>query len=259
MTQTEIEKTTDAPLAVQPVSIEALLGAALAEGRSADEVKQIHELMKDVQAQRALGAFNRAFVEFKKDCPPIPRTKRTEQYTRVTDDGRKVSGAYADLEGIAKVVDPVLRAFGLSYRWTNTTLVDGEMTVTCRLAHVDGHYEDSPSPPFPVGPVNRGQSAPQASASVSTYARRYSLISALGLTTVDEDDDGRGENGEPVEAISEEQAHHLNDKLIEAEADKTRFLKWARVGSLGEITTDKYEACVREIQRKIDANRRDGT
>jgi hypothetical protein len=253
-------KPAEAPLAaVQPVSIEALLGAALAEGRSAEEVKQIHELMKDVQAHRALAAFNWAFVEFKRNCPPIPRTRRTKQYQRITADGRSVDGSYADLEGIEKVVGPALLDCGLSYRWIDTKVSEGQMVVVCRLAHVDGHYEDSPSPAFPVGQATKGQSAPQASASVSTYACRYSLKNSLGLTTVDEDDDGRGENAEPAETITEEQQHTIQDLIIQAEADRLLFLKFFEVKQLGEIPSGRFEEACRMLNQKIEAKRKGPT
>jgi hypothetical protein len=273
MTETAIEKTGAAPLAlVQPVSIEALIGAALAEGRSAEEVKQIHELYRDVKADQAREAFNRAFVQFKELCPKIPRNRKTDQYTRVTADGRQVPGTFADLETITKIVDPVLLQCRMSYRWTDTQLVEGLMVVVCRLAHVDGHSEDSPSPPFPIGkPImsragKQVQSVQQVSASTSTYARRYSLISALGLTTVDEDDDGRGDNGEPAETITEEQARELNDLLIaatattgECEAWTERLLKRAGVETLGEVPVPFFEDFAKKLQDKIDADRKEGT
>jgi hypothetical protein len=250
-----------APLATVQPTIEMLLGAALAAGRSAAEVKELRELHRDMKADRALEAFNRAFVQFKKECPPIPRTRKTDQYTRVTADGRRVQGDFADLETIAKVVNPVLLRHGLSYRWTDTKLIDGLMVVTCRLAHEDGHSEDSPSPPFPVGkPIvskagNQVQSVQQVSASTSTYARRYSLISALGLTTVDEDDDGLGENGEPAGSITEEQAKTIQDLIIQSEADRVRFLKLFGVQQVSEIPGNRFEEACGKLNQKIVANR----
>ncbi len=273
MAETAIEKAEAAPLAlVQPVSIEALLGAAMADGRSADEIQQLHEIIRTRKADLNLEAFNRAFVEFKRNCPPIPRNRRTTQYTRVTDDGRRVDGSYADLETIEKVVGSVLLACGLSYRWTDTKLVDGEIVVTCRLAHVDGHSEDSPSPPFKVGrPIQSKagkdvQSVQQVSASTWTYARRASLTNALGLTTVDEDDDGLGEPGEPVETITEDQARELNDMLIEAtnskkqyEESKVRMLGRAGVATIEEVPATFHADFCKKLQDKIDVDRKDGT
>ncbi len=274
MTDTPTENQTDllatdtpaAPLATVAPDPVAFLQAALQSERSPEELQQLHELYQSVQADHARAAFNRAFVKFKRGCPPIPRTRRTTQYKRVTDDGRTVDGSYADLEGIEKVVGPVLLDCGLSYRWIDTKVVDGDMVVVCRLAHVDGHYEDSPSPPFPMGQVNAGQSKPQASASVSTFARRYSLVSGLGLTTVDEDDDGRGENSEPAETITEEQARELNDMLIEAtrtkgecEAWTDRMLKRAGVSKLAEVPVTFHDEFAKKLQGKIDADRSEGT
>ncbi|MHC4407293.1 MAG: ERF family protein [Planctomycetota bacterium] len=264
MTDTAIETTEAAPLAtVQPVTIDALLGAALVEGRSADELNQLHELYRTRKADLAREAFNQAFVQFKKDCPPIPRSIRTEQYKRVTTDGREVPGSYADLEGIEAAIGETLLACGLSYRWIDTQIVDGEMVVTCRLAHVDGYYEDSPSPPFSVARGQAGQSPQQVSASVSTYARRYSLISALGLTTVDPDDDGRGKNAEPVETITEEQANGLNDLIIQAcdgkreavEASKARLYAKYSIDALGGVPANDFDAVCAKVQEKISATR----
>jgi hypothetical protein len=259
-------KPAEAPLApMQPVTIDALLAAAIVEGRSADEVQQLHELIRTRKADLDREAFNRAFIQFKKDCPPIPRTRRTKQYTRVTDDGREVQGSFADLETIAKLVDPVLRDCGLSYRWTDTSMVDGLMVVVCRLAHADGHFEDSPSPPFPIGkPITSRagkdvQSVQQVSASTSTYARRYSLISALGLTTVDEDDDGRGE---PAETITDEQANTLNDLCLQGGETEDRAAAWRAklcaaegVETLGQIQADRFDAVAAKLNAGIKKQR----
>jgi hypothetical protein len=65
------------------------------------------------------------------------------------------------------------------------------------MLHASGQWLESAFPLEPV-PDKSGVVTPQAWGSASTYARRYSLQAALGITTGDVDDDGNLASGNEV-------------------------------------------------------------
>lgn len=249
MTDTKIEKVKTAPLAAP--SIEAIVASAVNDKLPAAELKELLAVYREMQADRAKQAFNLAMADFRAKCPLIPRKRTADIATR--------SGAmkydYAALEDIAAVIDPVLTGLGLSYCWPSTTEDGGKLIVTCRVSHVDGHSE----PGAFVVPVESGagMSAQQKYASASTYARRYSLIAALGLSTVDPDDDGRGDT--PPETISTEEAMHIEDMLnqlgVESEINRARksVLDYIECEKLSDCPAAQYGRVVNKLQLTLDA------
>ena len=91
---------------------------------------------------------------------------------------------YADLGSVLQLLRPVMTAHGLSV--VQMPCNDGDRVgVTTRLMHNSGEWMESTL--FMAVSANAGMSLAQAAGSVITYARRYSLASALGITQVDED------------------------------------------------------------------------
>jgi hypothetical protein len=101
--------------------------------------------------------------------------------------------AFVSLAGVRNHVAPVLAAYGLAV--VQLPGLDGSEPV-CRtmLLHTSGEYIVGTYPLRPAKPD------PQGLGAAYTYARRYSLLSMLGIVG-DEDDDGNaasGGNGAPV-------------------------------------------------------------
>lgn len=99
---------------------------------------------------------------------------------------------YATLDGLIDHVRPGFAANGLSqFQSLETTTADGEMLIGCRtrIMHQSGQWVESGVAYFPVRKDRKGNVTPMAFGSSSTYARRYSLQSLLGLFG-DSDDDG---------------------------------------------------------------------
>ena len=88
---------------------------------------------------------------------------------------------YASLEAVIDVARPVLGAHGLAFMQGLGEYAAGAMTVSTRILHESGEWIESD---FQM-PVSKAD--PQGTASASTYARRYSLMSILGLPAVDDD------------------------------------------------------------------------
>ena len=87
---------------------------------------------------------------------------------------------YADLATVLTYVRPILAKHGLAVTQPVTAL-DGSVVVETVILHTSGE-----SLAFGKLSMPRGQT-PQQTGSAITYARRYSLLSTLGLATADDD------------------------------------------------------------------------
>lgn len=132
------------------------------------------------------GAFAKAQAEF----PTIAKTKSA---TIPTKAGGSYSYSYADLGDIIDAVRPILVEHGLAFAQSAVTALD-KIGIETRIYHTSGHVEIFGPLYLPAGGDAR------AAGSAVTYARRYSLTAALGITS-DEDTDGAGadspEEGHP--------------------------------------------------------------
>ncbi len=123
-------------------------------------------------------AWAAAFVAAQAEMPEISKARRATIRTR---DGGQYAYSYADLPAILAAVSPVLAKHGLGVA-QSVEVVDGGVAVRTRLYHVGGHVEEFGPLVLPAGEDAR------AVGSAVTYARRYSLCAALGISA-DEDDD----------------------------------------------------------------------
>jgi len=125
-----------------------------------------------------------ALLAFQSDPPHIP----------LDGTNRHFDSKHATLSGVTSAVRPVLNKCGLSYLQLLTN-IDGAPALTTILMHTSGEKIEATTPLL-LG----GKSDPQSHGSAITYARRYGLLSILGLVG-DEDDDGHAAtNGKPSQA-----------------------------------------------------------
>lgn len=162
------------------LDVGALLQHAITEKASPENMSQLYALAREMKADSAREAFNLAMQKFQETCPPIVKDR--------TADTGKYKYRYATLEEIAGVIRKPLADVGLSYSF-DCELLSNQITSTCRIRHIDGHSETSKF----TAPIdgNAAMNAMQKTASATSYANRYALRNALGLTIAEEDDDGR--------------------------------------------------------------------
>lgn len=92
---------------------------------------------------------------------------------------------YANLETVTALVNPILAEFDLTF--TQTVRATSEtIRVRTTLIHSSGQIMWTDSAPMPLGPKRDNFTV----AGATTYARRYGLITLLGIEQ-DEDDDGQ--------------------------------------------------------------------
>lgn len=93
-------------------------------------------------------------------------------------------GKYAPLDAVLEMVRPILNECGLVL--TQPTYVDGD-TMFVRTTVVHRTTGESHDCSYPAGPLSLQH---QQLGAGTTYARRYSLLSLLGVFPENEDDDG---------------------------------------------------------------------
>jgi hypothetical protein len=199
-------------------------------------------------ATEAERAFTLAMAAFRAACPPVQRRTENAQF-KVTRDGRQVNRMYASLDDIAATIRKPLGKHGFSYRWSDAIVEPGKLTLSCVVSHAGGHSKSS-SITLPTE-SKAGCSEAQKVGAILTYAQRYSLINALGLTSCDEDNDANDEA--PAERISESDLLALEVALDDAKADVAKFRQYMGVERLADIPASRVRAAFDAIAAKRKA------
>jgi hypothetical protein len=228
----------------QEITPAQMLAIAVQQGADLQKLEKLMDLQERWEANRARKAFDAAISAAKAEIKPVAK-KRKVDYTNKNGGGR-TNYEYEDFAAIASEVDPILAKHGLSYR--HRSKQDGkQLTITCVLSHRDGHFEETSL--TAANDESGNKNGIQAIGSAATYLQRYTLKLALGIAAA-KDDDARSVGKNAAETISKEQIEKLDALLTEVGANKSSFLKWARINSLEEILAKNYDACVKAIEAK---------
>ena len=152
-----------------------LIEMAINQNADIEKLERLMDLQDRWNADQARKAFNVALANFQAICPQIRKLKQGHNYK------------YAPLADIVAQVKTPLSASGLSYRFEQDH--SNMISVTCIVSHTDGHSERTTMTAMPDGSGSKNQV--QAIGSTVQYLMRYTFIGALGITTADEDIDGR--------------------------------------------------------------------
>tara|TARA_R100000541_G_C1889724_1_gene83409 strand:+ start:271 stop:987 length:717 start_codon:yes stop_codon:yes gene_type:complete len=198
-----------------------LIEAAINSGADIEKLERLMDLQERWESNNARKAFFAALSKFNAECPTILKKKSAH------------NSKYAPLGDIHAQIKSTLVSCGLSFRFEQDH--SSGIEVTCLVSHELGHTEKATMKAN--ADTSGSKSAIQAMASTVTYLMRYTLCSALGITTADEDMDGRIDNGL---LISTEQERFLLDKLCTLDdkgnyivhSDGDRALRAAKVENL---------------------------
>ena len=131
----------------------------------------------------------------REEFPPVHKNK-------VADTG-KYKYAYVDLQTVLEAVTPALRKQGLEIIQT----VESGYLATKLVSVVDDALPLSSEVELPTG------TTPQVLGSAITYARRYAIVTMLGLVTED-DDDGSEASGISAKTTTKKMANALPHRLL---------------------------------------------
>ena len=218
------------PVGDSEASVFALLQAAVDKGIPVETMEKLVALHERVADRRAAQEFAEAMSRFQAACPPIQKQSEARITTK---SGTQYRVKYAELDTIARIVNPILRECGLSYSW-DSAVEAKQLKCICTLRHVNGHSVSASfsCPTDASGAMNEQQKV----AAALTYARRQSLVQVLGLTTTEPDTDGVSS-----ETVSESQAADLRAKVKEVAANEYRFLTWLGVECKPEVEFEDYK------------------
>lgn len=164
--------------AVATTSPTHLIEMAINQGADVDKLERLMDMQERWERREAEKAFNRSITIFQSSCPRIVKSKQGHGYK------------YATLGDIHAQIKETAQQCGISWRWETKEQTDERLTVSCIVTHLDGHSRSTESTVF-IEAGNKMQSRTQMVGVATTYAQRYSLIGALGISTADEDMDGR--------------------------------------------------------------------
>jgi uncharacterized protein YecE (DUF72 family) len=198
-----------APASPTPLT---LLQQAIAQGMDIAQLEKLMEMQERWEKRQAEKAFQDAFAEFQSIVPVIRKNK----VNKINSQKGAYSYKSAELGEIAKTIKGALKVTGLSYRWEFEDK-GNKLKVTCLVSHRDGFTKTSDMEADKDD--SGGKNKIQMSGSTATYLQRYTLIGALGLTTADEDNDGRNHSNsqpEQPQLTEEEILDQWRQKVNEA-------------------------------------------
>lgn len=162
-----------------------ILEQAIAKGVDIDQLQKLMDMVAQWEKKEAKKAFMDALSRFQSMVPVLKKGKKADI---VAKSGARYSYKYADLGSITAQIKGSLQECGLSYRWEFQP-EGGKLKAICFISHRDGHTETTTMES--VIDASGGKNDIQMIGSTQTYLQRYTLIGGLGLSTADEDNDGR--------------------------------------------------------------------
>ena len=215
-----------------------LLQQAVEAGTSPEALEKLVALQERILDRNAQAEFTTAMSAFQARCPAVAKKHS------VKDRGGRVMYHYAPLEDIVEQIRDLMAELGLSFSFSSDATERG-IDVTCTIRHRAGHSETSHA--FIPNTKGMNTNAAQDMVIQLTYGKRQTLISALGITTADQDADGITQTIKP---ITDEQVADLTALAIEVKADSAKFLKYLGVTDFESIPARDYGRAVAALEAK---------
>ena len=234
----ERKETSVAEVSQQDSPITALAKLA-AGGASLEVIEQMKGLVEWDDARRARAEFNAAFSKAKK---MFKKAKKTGYNTHLKSH-------YSTLEDYDDATREALSAHGLSWRHKVKTLEGDITSVTCVLAHEQGHSEETDRQAPSYSMTNNAVNKLQSVGIVEEYLRRMTLKALLGLVSDSEfDNDGNGGQGQ--ETITEHEAANLRALADEVHANMAEFCKFFKIEKLEQLPKDRLKQATQMLEAK---------
>ncbi len=156
-----------------------LLNAATNTALDIDKLQRLIDLKERNDKLMAEQAFNAAVAAYKLREPVIVKNGKAEF---MNSRGQQVSYSFARLSDITEAVKAPLAEHGLSFRWEFHDQ-EGRISVTCWLQHAGGHAVSCTASGMPD--TSGSKNALQSVSSTKTYLERMTLLSVLGMSAVE--------------------------------------------------------------------------
>jgi hypothetical protein len=238
---TLVAKNKDGPATVINLTPMDMLERAVSSNAGVEVISKLMDLQDRWQASHARRSFDEAMAAAKAEIPVIMKNREVD----FTSSKGRTNYRHEDLAEIARTVDPILTKHGLSYRFRTTSQPNEPVSVTCIVSHRHGHSEENT---LSAGRDESGnKNSIQAVGSTITYLQRYTLKAALGLAASNDDD---GSASEKPAFITSDQLQRIIALADEVKADKERFCKYLKIGSLAEILASDFDHAMKLLEAK---------
>jgi len=232
----------DQPLALAEGStlLEIISRAASDPNVDVDKMERLMAMHERITARQAEAAFNAAMEACQAEMHPIS-ADATNPQTR---------SKYATYGKLDRALRPIYTRHGFSLSFS-----DGETTkpdhvrvlgvVRHKAGYRETHWKDMPAD----GKGAKGgdvMTKTHAAGAAQQYGMRYLLKGIFNVAIGEDDKDGN----EAEATLTKEQIANVEALLTEVGANKSGFLKWAKVNSLDEIPAKNYKAVIQALEDK---------
>lgn len=167
-----------------------------------DKLERMLAMQERIMAKDAEMQFFEAMRRVQMEIPRIKKDAVNQQ----------TSSKYTKLETLNKAVVPVYTNAGFSLSFgTDTSPLDGYMRVTCDVSHIAGHTKhyqvDLPLDGSGIK-GNQNKTGTHAAGSTMSYGRRYLTLLIFNVA-MDDDNDGNGDNENPVTEFQAKTIRHI--------------------------------------------------
>lgn len=227
-------------------NVEGLMEMALTQGEGGvAALERLVELQERVMTRQAENALSDALATFQAECPQIRQSATAKIATK---GGSSYSFSYAPLDEITRTIREPLQRNGLSYSW-DSELTGNTLVCTCTVRHRDGASVASTFA-CPTESPSRTSEAQKTGAAL-TYAKRQSLVAALGLTTTSADEDAlQSAPTGSVEPVEAEELTELRAMISDSGADIDRFLRFFEIATLDELPGNRLAEARKLLRAK---------
>ena len=154
---------------------------------------------------------------------------------------------YATLEAVIGAIKPALVKHGLSFMQASRPS-DGGASIETILIHTSGEKLS-----MGIMFVPAGKQDAHGYGSANSYARRYSLQTAFGLPTEDDDGNAAVASSYTQTALPADKLAALQDLIDATETDVAALCKHYKVAALIDLTPEKYAAAMQVLGKKVAA------
>lgn len=192
-----------------------------------------------------------ALAKFQSEVKDAERTKSS------------YNGKYAALEQIYAIIRPLLSKNGIAYKQDLVSQTTQEIKIQTWLIHSSGQYMMTE---LTVGvPAGTGKTNPLQQVGIaSSYARRYAIMGAVGITQMEEDNDADSFSTasqfkqapqlppKKENLINPSQLKELKELLDITGSEIDKFCSHFKVNRLEELTITLFNRAKSILSKKLD-------
>ena len=164
-----------------------IVQAILAQNPTIEAMERLWALQREWDADNARKAFTAALAQAKLEMPSTIEKDKTVDFVG-KQSGIRTYYKHSSLGAVMDAATVPLARHGISLSWESST-EQNNVTVCCVLTHVGGYVKKFPPVTAPVD-TSGNKSLGQGVMSTITLLSRYTAMAALGLASVDMEEEG---------------------------------------------------------------------